>query len=91
MDSQKLVDLLEDAGLETRSYSGRGMYGKECVAFTVSEGELIGSIASVVEVCAVNYELETVSEFVKTLKRASTDQMGRDGVVVYFPRYEWPS
>ena len=44
MTSKQLKDIIEMAGYETRSYSGRGMYGKECLAFTV-DGR-VGSNAS---------------------------------------------
>jgi len=90
MNTQEFIDLLEDAGLETRSYSGRGMFGKECVSFNVEHDKLIGEVAAVVEVASINYQAETVSELVKMLKRARTDSMGRDGLVVYWPSMEWP-
>jgi hypothetical protein len=90
MNSQTLIDLLEDAGLETRSYSGRGMFGKECVSFNVEHDKLIGEIAAVVEVASINYQDDTVSEFVRMLKRARTDSMGRSEIVVYWPSMEWP-
>ena len=31
-DVTKFLDALEQAGSEPRSYSGRGMYGKQCVS-----------------------------------------------------------
>jgi hypothetical protein len=31
---QELIEMLEEAQLEPSSYSGRGMYGKECIAVT---------------------------------------------------------
>ena len=30
--SKALIDALEEANFEVRSYSGRGLYGKECVS-----------------------------------------------------------
>ena len=35
MTSKELIKILENLGLEPRSYSGRGMYGAECVGVYV--------------------------------------------------------
>lgn len=35
MDSCKLIHAIEECGFDTQSYSGRGMYGSECVGFVV--------------------------------------------------------
>lgn len=35
MDATQLVQQLKDLGLEPRPYSGRSMYGKECVGVSV--------------------------------------------------------
>lgn len=34
-DLEKIEGIAEELGTETRSYSGRGMFGKECVGITV--------------------------------------------------------
>ena len=34
----KMKQLIEDAGYEYRSYSGRGMFGKSCVGVVLDEG-----------------------------------------------------
>ena len=42
MTSEELIQRIEAAGFKPRSYSGRGMYGKECVGVSVnarSEGD----------------------------------------------------
>lgn len=35
--TKKLIAAIENAGYEWRSYSGRGMYGKECVGVTIRD------------------------------------------------------
>jgi hypothetical protein len=37
MDSHELIDALSTLGLNPRSYSGRGMYGHECVGASVED------------------------------------------------------
>ena len=77
-----LQELIEDMGYETRSYSGRGMYGDECLGVTVEDpvvfalelGQEIGS----------NEEYDNFGKF-NNLPRVSWDSMGRD-YIVYFPR-----
>jgi len=39
MNSDRLIELMEEAGLEPFSYSGRGMCGGRCVALNVERGE----------------------------------------------------
>lgn len=35
----KLIEAINAAGKKARSYSGRGMYGRECVACSIRRGE----------------------------------------------------
>lgn len=37
--SEKLIEALESAGYSPRAYSGRGMYGDECVTVSGNIGE----------------------------------------------------
>jgi hypothetical protein len=39
MNAKVLIKRLRAAGHEVRSYSGRGMYGRECVGVSLSRGE----------------------------------------------------
>lgn len=41
--SQLLIAALQDAGYKPRGYSGRGMYGKECVAVSTDSPFAIGA------------------------------------------------
>jgi hypothetical protein len=74
---QQFIDALEDAGYEVTSYSGRGMYGKECVSVNgdVSEWEIARALW-------FNDEHEDVPA-------PRRDQLGL-GIVLYWPSYEWP-
>jgi hypothetical protein len=39
MQSHALCQMIREAGYEPMKYSGRGMYGKECVAFTAPSAQ----------------------------------------------------
>lgn len=83
MDTQKLEEVIEDAGFETRHYSGRGMYGAECVAFETND-----PVGDVAEIVASVEGTEEVYELVKAFKKSKTDAMGL-GTVIYFPTYKY--
>jgi len=74
-------EFVEDLGYETRSYSGRGMYGKECFAITVdSPYRAIQEIA---------YELGLNNggdddEAIPAPRNVAVDNMGTQ-YVVYWP------
>jgi len=67
---KKIERLAENRGLEFRTdYSGRGMFGKDCVGIVGENGEC-AALASLIQR--------------KTGYRYSSDNMGRD-MVYYFP------
>lgn len=73
------IDALESEGFETRSYSGRGMYGKSCVAVTdVSAWEVAKALMN-----------ETHDGEFDDLSEPKQDSLGM-GNVLYWPSYEWP-
>ena len=81
--TKTLKDIIEAAGYKTRSYSGRGMYGKECLAVSlrdVSESEFY---ADLVEKTNGSDALRVA----KALRNMRTDSLGR-GIVLYFPSIE---
>jgi hypothetical protein len=93
--AKELCEAMSECGLKYRSYSGRGMYGKECVGFTTGYG-----LSNRVEL-AFGYELSDCVELALTLKvtfdddtiiklfrHARTDSMGQS-TIIYFPRVEW--
>lgn len=46
MDAKKLLGAIESAGYEARSYSGRGMFGKECVGVEIPQDESAFALAA---------------------------------------------
>jgi hypothetical protein len=87
--------LLEDLGFETRSYSGRGMDGEECLAVTVDgyatrEWSIASSVLGMLAVTTDN-PCRTLAELRGALEKLSivfchtkTDGLGT-GAVVYWP------
>lgn len=92
MDANKMIEIIEAAGYEPRSYSGSSMYGKTCVALDI---ERFGEIKATCAILQVAHdwdsddENELFNDVAETLERAKTDDMGR-GEIMYFPRLEWP-
>ena len=82
-ESQGLVDLLRECGLEPQSYSGRGMYGRRCVA-VVGESQLV-ILSMIVSASHGSDWSDSAPELIRT---AHADSMGYD-VVVYWPDHEW--
>lgn len=102
VDVAEVVELMEDAGLEPRNYSGRAMYGKQCVALEADRG--VSAVTPVVELLqtAAEYWLNEPTdederdrgwkkflELCAALKGAREDAMGLGGVV-YWPHLAWP-
>lgn len=93
MNFSELQEIVEDAGFETQSYSGRGMYGKKCLSFNLESGEnefdvflsISESIQSYVESHDDGLELEDITPH---FMGAKSDSMGL-GLVIYFPEIEW--
>lgn len=85
-------DAIEDAGYSTRSYSGRGMYGKSCLGFETTRfqsaiqatAEIIGNLA---ETCQFDDDLE-LSDFLEFFGDVKEDSMGL-GMIIYFPDISW--
>ena len=70
------------AGYETRAYSGRGMYGKECLAFT-ADGEEFAVAADLME-AALDAGEDFIAPVLAAMRGIRTDSLGR-GTVFYFP------
>lgn len=84
MDSKTLIDIIADAGFSAQSYTGRAMYGRNCVAFT-TEGSLL-SAGIALAVAAADFDEDTLSDLNDLT--SSHDSMGY-GMVVYFPDVPW--
>jgi hypothetical protein len=86
---QTITETLDDMGIEYRSYSGRGMYGAECLGIDVDHGSnfTVASVAAklVLELMAAGER--TAAETV-ALADIRTDSMGL-GAIVYFQDIKW--
>jgi hypothetical protein len=82
MDFQKL---LEDAGLTPRSYSGRGMYGKECLGVDTDRSEMRVAAELIRAVIETKEEFDdSLYELAGILEDTQTDSMGM-GIIMYWP------
>ncbi len=79
-----LQSVLQDIGYETRSYSGRNMYDRECLGVVTEDsiGTMFGAILR--HVAEKRLHLRTVDEIAEGIEDIRTDDMGRS-TVVYFP------
>ena len=74
-----------------RSYSGRAMYGTECLGFSGdSLGELIADMIDTVmdESWDAESERNLLAELSMNMRGLKTDNMGT-GIVCYFPTLRW--
>lgn len=97
---KNLQELLEDLEYETRSYEGRGMNGRSCLAITVSSGFNVGKLfADILGTCIERLDERSAEDpdryddewntVIEAFENMQTDSMGK-GVVIYFPteKYE---
>lgn len=79
IDADELIDALNlvDCGNEARSYSGRGMYGKQCVSVDLDGDGDLWNLAIALSRRGIEPG------------QPHTDSMGR-GIVAYWPRIAWP-
>ncbi len=80
-----LVDILSNIGYEPRSYSGRGMYGSECVA--VSCEDSMELLFEVIEILYYDYDDNFIS-VLDVLRRFRTDELGLNEII-YWPGIKW--
>ena len=80
MTPETLKDIIEASGYDARSYSGRGMYGKKCLAFDTDDStfEVVANLFDTV------IDTDDAGDFINMLRKTKTDSMGR-GTVFYFP------
>jgi hypothetical protein len=85
----ELQRALESSGpWKLRNYSGRGQYGKTCLAVELGEGQLGEVMADLMMWCGEQNGsdacYETAHAISQAVKRMKTDSMGL-GSVLYFP------
>jgi len=82
-----VIQICADIGLEVRSYSGRGMYGDQCVGVTGSNTHQI--LAKImIGLCELGDDGLNAAEHFTHDGAVRSDSMGLDGIV-YFPRLAW--
>jgi uncharacterized protein Yka (UPF0111/DUF47 family) len=79
-DIKQLAETLHDYA-DTHNYSGRGMYGRECVAVTART--VTEALAQVVNVT------DDIDDIRWLVTHFRTDSMGTD-TIVYWPDMAWP-
>lgn len=88
MDAEEFITTLESAGYAPRPYSGRFMYGAQCVAVDTDES---GEPLSYTDLLAMgaNLALGCGDGVLDVFANTRLDSMGL-GIVVYWPWLEWP-
>ena len=85
MQAEALIDALEEAGCAPRAYSGRFMYGAQCVAFRTDD--LYRDIAAIaVTLMTREVDGDAIIELFGGLR---SDHLGRS-TIAYFPHIAWP-
>lgn len=79
---QEFIDeVTSDGDVQARSYSGRGMYGKSCFGLYISNEDRVRTLWDLAIVASsVDWD------FAYWLGSPNTDQLGRTGMVVYWPQ-----
>ena len=90
MNDHIIIRSAEAAGLELNSYSGRGMYGKRCVAIETDGSEANIIVALVRGVRDVSRDEADLNSLLEHIEDMQVDSMGR-GIVVYWPNVEAPA
>lgn len=83
MDTREFIEILEQGTNEiTEDYSGRGMFGSQCVGFTAPD---IREAFSVFADCLAACEDDQRENFIQCFRNVHTDSMGFD-TIFYFPQ-----
>ena len=84
MTTTTLREVIEGAGYETRGYSGRAMFGRECLGVEVPSGGLGVFIADVMTEVIDQGDVDRPYEIAEAFRGMAQDSMGRN-LIVYFP------
>jgi hypothetical protein len=80
IDHSVFKEIADRTCLELREYSGRGMYGKQCVGIDCDN--VNETLAYLVESC------ESTSDAAHIIRTMKQDSMGL-GAIIYWPRIVW--
>ena len=85
--SRLLYDFLSECGYDPRSYSGRGMYGKECIAISTDDSPaMVGFMLG--NQFAQQQHAESDDVRLDAIQDTHSDSLGK-GVILYWPSFEW--
>ena len=91
MELKLLKALIEAAGYEAYSYSGRGMFGRKCVGLTCPDvNTAIADLFEVVFDASGDYDecMDILTALCEAIRKSASDSMGLDKVL-YFKSVEW--
>ena len=93
MNAKKFIEILREAAqtheMTVRRYSGRAMYGRQCVAVTTEKE--YSAIAAITAEIAWTDDDDLMRDWVELLADTRSDSMGRYDVVLYWPELERPA
>ena len=86
LTTEQVYDILFAANLEdkdfTSTYSGRGMYGDQCIGWTLDDHNDSGTLSVAI--------VDVLDDWGRSMvENTRTDSMGL-GIIVYFPRWTCP-
>jgi hypothetical protein len=91
METSVLVNLIQTAGYEAYSYSGRGMLGRKCVGLTCPDVNtaIADLFEAVFDASGDNDEcMDIHTALCEVIRKSASDSMGLDKVL-YFKSVEW--
>jgi peptide deformylase len=75
--SRELLDVFEEAHVDVSSYSGRYMYGKQCVGIVAPD---LGWQSDVIQFISSHGKFNLLEEFAQLIKNIKMDNMGKEFV-----------
>ncbi len=82
----KAIDNGDLEGYQPRSYSGRAMYGRDCLGIIVARHEILKVVGRLVHAIHDFADDDTIADLLE--QDPCQDSMGMDAIV-YFPRLPW--
>lgn len=83
MSIEDFISLIEATGYHAQSYSGRYMYGDQCVG--VSCGNVFTLIADLLD----SVYQDEINDLIGTIRNAKSNSLGLN-MIVYFPQIKYP-
>jgi hypothetical protein len=84
MNTKEFYDLLCDRGANVYAYSGRAMFGRQCIGITIG----YNPYAFMAECVACLETDEDREDIIRIFSYTKTDSLGL-GSIIYWPNMEW--